>query len=171
VNRHDAARTTAATGPEVDEMLDEGLMRASDHDRELATRVLRDAYAEGRLDINEFLKRLDMAQQAKSWGELTALTADIPVDWTRSRRAPGACLYNELAETRCEPKHPFAPMRWVAVAWLVIAAMAHVAAAIPLVLVALFVLGVACRTKPVPGSGTRRNRANERASRSARPPG
>jgi len=52
---------------------------------------------------------------------------------------------------------PFAPMWWVAVAWLVIAALAHLAAAIPLVLVSLFVLGVACRNKPVPGFGTRRN--------------
>ena len=152
-------------------MLDEGLMRASDQDRELATRVLRDAYAEGRLDINEFLKRVDTAQEAHSWGELAALTADLPVDWTDSLRAPGACLFYGLAEMRHEPKHPFAPMWWVAVAWLVIAAMAHMPAAIPLVLVSLFVLSVACRNKPVPGFRTRRSRVSERASGSARLPG
>lgn len=152
-------------------MLDEGLMRASDHDRELATRVLRDAYTEGRLDINEFLKRLDTAQKAKIWGELAALMADLPVDWTHSLKAPSACPCYELAETRYEPKHPFAPMWWVAAAWLVIAAIAHVVAAIPLVLVSLFVLGVACRNKPVPGFRTRRSRASERASGSARLPG
>lgn len=152
-------------------MLDEGLMRASDRDRELATRALRDAYAEGRLDINEFLKRVDTAQAAATWGELAVLTADIPVDSTHSLRAPGACRYYEPAEMRYEPRHPFAPIWPVAVAWLVIAGIAHVAAAIPLVLVSLFVLGVACRNKPVPGFGARRSRVSERASGSARLPG
>lgn len=151
-------------------MLDEGLMRASDNDRELATRVLRDAYAEGRLDINEFLKRVDTAQEAKTWGELAALTADIPVDWTHALRAPSACLHHELAEMRCESKHPFAPIWWIAVAWLVIAAVAHVAAAIPLVLISLFVLVVACRSNSVPGFRTRRSQVGERASGSAHLP-
>jgi hypothetical protein len=150
---------------------DEGLIRASDHDRELATRVLRDAYAEGRLEINEFLKRVDAAQQAKTWGELAALTADLPVDWAPSLEAPGTRRCDGLAEMRREPRHPFAPIWWVAVAWLVIAAVAHVAAAIPLVLLSLFVLGLACRNKPVPDSRTRRSRVSERAAGSARRPG
>jgi hypothetical protein len=150
---------------------DEDLMRASDRDRELATQVLRDAYAEGRLDIKEFLERVDTAQDAKTWGELAALTADLPTDWTHALRAPGACLCYELAEMRGEPKHPFAPLWWVAVAWLVVAAIAHVPAAIPLVLVSLYLLGMARRSNSAPGLRTRRSRVSQRATGSARLPG
>lgn len=147
------------------------LMRASDHDRDLATQVLRDAFTEGRLDISEFLKRVDTACSAKTWGELADLTADLPADWTRSLKAPAACTCDEHAEMRYEPRHPFAPMWWVAVAWLVVAAIAHAAAAIPLVLLSLYVLGVACRGNTAPGVRTRPSRASGRAAGSARPPG
>lgn len=134
---------------------EDGRMRASDRDRELATQVLRDACADGRLDLSEFLARTDAACSAKTWGELADLTADLPVDWMYSLRAPGT-VYWEPAQARHVPRHPWTPLWWVAVAWLVIAAIAHVAAALPLVLLSLFVLCAAWRNAPAGGLSRRR---------------
>src|SRR5215470_13639609 len=60
------------------EMASDDAMRASDRDRELAVEVLRDAYAVGRIDLEEFHDRTDGAYSAKTWGELRGLTADLP---------------------------------------------------------------------------------------------
>jgi hypothetical protein len=53
-------------------------LRASDADRERVADVLRDALAEGRLDMAEFEERLDAAYRARTYGELTPLTRDLP---------------------------------------------------------------------------------------------
>ena len=53
-------------------------MRAADRDREEAADVLREAYAEGRLDHAELDERTDAAFRARTWGELRRLTADLP---------------------------------------------------------------------------------------------
>lgn len=52
-------------------------LRASDHDRALVTDVLSAAYADGRLTRDELDQRLATAQQARTFGELTPLTADL----------------------------------------------------------------------------------------------
>jgi hypothetical protein len=54
-------------------------MRASDDDRERTVTVLRDAYGEGRLTLDEFDERTSAAYAAKTWGELRQLTEDLPV--------------------------------------------------------------------------------------------
>ncbi len=54
-------------------------MRAGDADRDGVMSVLSDAYADGRLTHEEFETRLEQAQRAKTYGELSRLTADIPV--------------------------------------------------------------------------------------------
>ncbi|MGV4923549.1 DUF1707 domain-containing protein [Streptomyces sp. BHT-5-2] len=61
-------------------MTDERLpqLRASDADRERVTEILRDALAEGRLDMAEFDERFDAAYKARTYGELERLTADLP---------------------------------------------------------------------------------------------
>lgn len=53
-------------------------LRASDADRERVAEVLRDALAEGRLDMAEFEERLDATYQARTYGELTPITRDLP---------------------------------------------------------------------------------------------
>ncbi|MCS0602475.1 DUF1707 domain-containing protein [Streptomyces sp. LP11] len=53
-------------------------LRASDADRERVAEVLRDALAEGRLDMAEFEERLETAYTARTYGELTPLTRDLP---------------------------------------------------------------------------------------------
>ncbi|MFF2812978.1 DUF1707 domain-containing protein [Streptomyces sp. NPDC058000] len=61
-------------------MTDERLpqLRASDADRERVTEILWDALAEGRLDMAEFDERFDAAYQARTYGELERITADLP---------------------------------------------------------------------------------------------
>ncbi|MEH0423712.1 DUF1707 SHOCT-like domain-containing protein [Streptomyces sp. B21-083] len=53
-------------------------LRASDADRERVAEILRDALAEGRLDMAEFEERLDATYQARTYGELTPITRDLP---------------------------------------------------------------------------------------------
>ncbi|MFE5404599.1 DUF1707 domain-containing protein [Streptomyces sp. NPDC056580] len=53
-------------------------LRASDADRERVAEVLRDALAEGRLDMGEFEERLEATYKARTYGELTPITRDLP---------------------------------------------------------------------------------------------
>lgn len=56
----------------------EAELRASDADRERVADLLRDAYAEGRLDVDEHAERIEAAYAAKTLGELAPLTRDLP---------------------------------------------------------------------------------------------
>lgn len=53
-------------------------MRASDRDRDRFAEILRDNYAQGRLDHDELNERLESAYAARTLGELEELTADLP---------------------------------------------------------------------------------------------
>ncbi|MEV0244169.1 DUF1707 domain-containing protein [Streptomyces sp. NPDC050674] len=53
-------------------------LRASDADRERVAEILRDAVAEGRLDMAEFEERLDATYRARTYGELEPITRDLP---------------------------------------------------------------------------------------------
>lgn len=53
-------------------------LRASDADRDRVVEQLRDALAEGRLDMQEFEERLEAAYAARTYGELAPLTRDLP---------------------------------------------------------------------------------------------
>ncbi len=53
-------------------------LRASDTDRERVAEVLRDALAEGRLDMEEFEERLEATYKARTYGELEPITRDLP---------------------------------------------------------------------------------------------
>ncbi|MET7682822.1 DUF1707 domain-containing protein [Streptomyces sp. NPDC005423] len=53
-------------------------LRASDADRERVTEILRDAVAEGRLDMEEFEERLEATYKARTYAELTPITRDLP---------------------------------------------------------------------------------------------
>ncbi|MDT3726442.1 DUF1707 domain-containing protein [Streptomyces sp. DSM 41972] len=55
-----------------------GGLRASHDDREAVVEQLRDAAAEGRIDLDELDERLERALTAKTYAELDALTADLP---------------------------------------------------------------------------------------------
>ena len=66
-----------------------GTMRASDADRDRVAEALREAYAEGRLDVEEHNERIDLAYKAKTLGELSPLLSDLPQRHTDDRRRPG----------------------------------------------------------------------------------
>ncbi|WP_207946576.1 DUF1707 domain-containing protein [Actinomadura sp. 7K507] len=53
-------------------------MRVSHAERDAAVDRLRDATAEGRIDLDELEARLDAALTAKTYDDLAALTADLP---------------------------------------------------------------------------------------------
>ncbi len=53
-------------------------LRASDADRERVAEVLREAVAEGRLDMEEFDERLGAAYKSRTQGELQVLVRDLP---------------------------------------------------------------------------------------------
>jgi hypothetical protein len=53
-------------------------LRASDADRERVAEQLRDALAEGRLDMEEFEERLEATYRARTYGELAPITRDLP---------------------------------------------------------------------------------------------
>jgi len=53
-------------------------MRAASADRERAVDVLKAGFAEGRLTQEEYNERVGRAYAARTYGELTALTADLP---------------------------------------------------------------------------------------------
>jgi len=60
------------------EMVDAGLVRASDAERDDVLEQLRRAHVEGRLDHDELSDRAGSALRSRTVGELAALTADLP---------------------------------------------------------------------------------------------
>ncbi|MEU6443658.1 DUF1707 domain-containing protein [Streptomyces sp. NPDC047046] len=66
------------TKARADAPLARGELRASDADRERVAERLREAVAEGRLDMEEFDVRLGAAYAARTYGELAPLTRDLP---------------------------------------------------------------------------------------------
>ncbi len=66
------------------------IIRAADADREHVAERLRKAAAEGRLETAELEERLEAVFSARTYGELEALTRDLPRDGRpapRSRRS------------------------------------------------------------------------------------
>jgi Domain of unknown function (DUF1707) len=59
---------------------DPSQLRISDADRHRVAEVLREAAAEGRLDMEELDERLETAYAAKVYADLIPITIDLPVD-------------------------------------------------------------------------------------------
>ena len=77
---------TNGTMGTVDDQTPRDRMRAADTDRERVAEQLRLAHNEGRLDLTEYDERVRQAWAARTYGELAALTADLP--GMRSPAAP-----------------------------------------------------------------------------------
>ncbi|MFF8955808.1 DUF1707 domain-containing protein [Streptomyces sp. NPDC014894] len=71
-------------------------MRASDTDRERIAERLREAVAEGRLTMEEFEERLDVAYRARTQSELLPLVRDLPAEGV----VPGADSSRLTGSTR-----------------------------------------------------------------------
>ncbi|MCD0485789.1 DUF1707 domain-containing protein [Streptacidiphilus sp. ASG 303] len=65
-------------------------LRASDADRERVADVLRDAFAEGRIDADEHAERIEAAYAAKTLRELEPLTLDLPAHRPGAAPRPAA---------------------------------------------------------------------------------
>ena len=74
------------TGPDEGALPGRGHLRAAQSDREQAITMLKAAYAQGRLTMDELEVRVGRAFASRTYAELAALTADIPAD------SPAACL-------------------------------------------------------------------------------
>lgn len=59
-------------------MDDQRTMRASDHDRQQVVDLLRGAVTDGRLRMDEYVDRMELAYQAVTRGDLVPLHADLP---------------------------------------------------------------------------------------------
>ena len=59
-------------------MVDRPELRASDADRDRIAAVLHDAHADGRLAQDELLERLGATYEARTYGDLDRLVADLP---------------------------------------------------------------------------------------------
>jgi hypothetical protein len=67
---------------------DPARMRVSDADRHKVAEILRDAAAEGRIDIEELDERLESTYAAKTYGDLVPITSDLPVPRAAGSPAP-----------------------------------------------------------------------------------
>src|SRR5215467_12052969 len=63
----------------------QGHLPASHANREQVVDVLKTAFAQGRLDRDEFDLRVGQTLVSRTWADLAALTADIPVRLVRAR--------------------------------------------------------------------------------------
>ena len=66
-----------------------GHLRASHADRERAIAALRDHYAEGRLSYEELGERITAALNARTFGDLRRVLADLPASAPHSTTAGG----------------------------------------------------------------------------------
>ena len=75
-----------ATGPgDGLEAADRGHLRASDADREQVVGTLKAAFVQGRLDRDELDLRVSQALASRTYTELAAVIADLPVGLTAAR--------------------------------------------------------------------------------------
>jgi len=124
-------------------------IRASDQERESVVDVLRDAYTDGRLTLDEFEERMTAAYAAKTWTDLRALTGDLPVepllgaDLDHRLHSAQPMTPAALPPTRRHDR-PLGRLLPVVFAWILIAAAAgspDTAAALSVVFICL----LACR--------------------------
>lgn len=112
-------------------------MRASDSDRDRTSEVLRDAYAAGRLTLDEFLERDSAARAAQTWGQLCELTTDLPESYRPG--PPQAEVYWETVEVRPHAGRPPTFPWAVALLWIA-EAVADVLAVVPLMVRTVFLM-------------------------------
>jgi hypothetical protein len=74
---------------------------ASDADRDAAAARLNDAFAQGRLTADEHGERIRAAYDARTWTQLSALTADLPTPSARRAPVPAAPAPMRSDPDRC----------------------------------------------------------------------
>ncbi len=128
-------------------------IRASDKERDSVVDVLRDAYTDGRITLEEFEERTSAAYASKTWTDLRVLTSDLPVEPVLGADLPQRPPYPrpvaQVVPAVPRPRHggrnrPLGRLLPVIFAWIMIAAAAgspDTAAALSVVFICL----LACR--------------------------
>jgi len=128
-------------------------IRASDRERESVVDVLRDAYTDGRLTLEEFEERTSAAYASKTWSDLRELTGDLPVEPVLGadlpQRQPRSVPVAQVVPSVPRPRQggrdrPLGRLLPVIFVWIMIAAAAgspDTAAALSVVFICL----LACR--------------------------
>jgi hypothetical protein len=87
-------------------------LRASHEDRDAVIEALRVAAGDGRLTADELDERLEIAFNAKTYGELAVLTSDLPVGPATAAVAP-AVTPKDVVRIDCRSGHVARDGRWV----------------------------------------------------------
>ena len=124
-------------------------MRVSDAEREAVTDQLTEHYAEGRLDHNEFDKRVGQAMGAKTRADLTGLFADLPAP---ANREPGT-LSTSRAMRPARPRRHGHPVVLLVLAVVIFLAAAHALIAGPWLWLAFIVAAVLYMTRGIRRTG------------------
>ena len=93
---------------------------AASTDRERAVGVLRAGFAEGRLSQDELDDRVERVYTARTYGELWALTADLPAGPFATAHGPVATAHGPVAVV---PDRSPSPASWRPAAALIITAL------------------------------------------------
>jgi hypothetical protein len=88
-------------------------LRASHEDRDAVIEVLRVAAGDGRLTAEELDERLEIAFNARTYGELATLTADLPVASPGAAVAPVRVEPREVARIDCRSGNARRDGHWV----------------------------------------------------------
>src|SRR5919112_1769812 len=86
-------------------------LRASDAERDRVAEILRDALAEGRLDMEEFDERLEAAYKGRPYAELAPLTRRRPAPSHRLFPSPSSRPRRSTAVGRTGSRAARAPRR------------------------------------------------------------
>jgi Domain of unknown function (DUF1707) len=126
-------------------------IRASDQDRDSVVDILRDAYTDGRLTLDEFEERTSSAYAAKTWTELRELTADLPVEPTfgtdldyQPQAVPPRAVPPPPRPHQARRDHPLGRLLPVVFVWILISAAAG-STDLATVLSIVFISLLACR--------------------------
>jgi hypothetical protein len=108
-------------------MSTDNAIRASDTDREHTVGILRDGYACGRLTLAEFHERTTAAFASRTWGDLLALTDDLPPGRTGSPPPQPVVAPGELppASALAVEVARIMPMVLIATFWLALILSVH----------------------------------------------
>jgi hypothetical protein len=87
-------------------------LRASHEDRDRVVELLRVAAGDGRLTVEELDERLEVAMTARTYGELAALTKDLPAE-SGSATGPPAERPRELVRIDCHSGSAKRDGRWL----------------------------------------------------------
>jgi hypothetical protein len=121
---------------------------ASDRERESVVDVLRDAFTDGRLTLEEFEGRTSAAYAARTWGDLRELTGDLPFEpvlgadlrHSGPHSARQGALEQADRSRHSRRERPFGSLLPVVFAWILISALAgspDTAAALSVVFICL----------------------------------